>query len=157
MNYLTLDQYKKSWIFKHKDMPVSADDLKQIHPLASARAAQVWSQQISQESTHPDHFGSGDWANKKQTWLETDNWQKQWESDDNELPEIVAGHLQWEDETQVWFCYESDHVIETNWAVFKRNWKNFLFFDDGPILVGKKRKQVAQFHQTGNVRIGNRK
>lgn len=157
MNYLPLTEYKKIWIFKHKDLPVSETDLVQIKPLTAARAEQVWAQQISQQSTHSSHFGADDWVSKNQTWLETVGWQQEWESDDPALPAAVAQHLQWEDDTLVYFCYESDHVIETTWAVFQRNWKNFLFFDDGPILIGKKRKQVAQFHQTGNVRIGNRK
>ncbi|GGK70733.1 DUF2947 domain-containing protein [Amphritea balenae] len=157
MNYLSIEQYPKAWIFRHKDMPVSEEDLAQIKPLTDARAEQVWSQQISKECNHPENFGPADWANKNQTWLETDNWQSLWESDDPAIPELLAQHLQWEDETVVWFCYSSEHVIETSWDVFRRNWKNFLFFDDGPLLIGKKRKQVAQFHQTGNFRIGNRK
>ena len=155
--YLPIEEYKKAWIFRHKDMPVSEEDLQQIRPLTDERAAQVWSQQVSTQSTHPEHFGFGDWANKNGTWLETDNWQSAWESDNPELPELLAEHLQWDDATVVWFCYESEHVLETRWDVFRRNWKNFLFFDDGPLLIGRKRKQVAQFHQTGNYQIGNRK
>ncbi|MBQ0784033.1 MAG: DUF2947 domain-containing protein [Amphritea sp.] len=157
MSYLPIEEYKKIWIFKHKDMLVSDEDLIQIKPLTETRAEQVWSQQISKQNAHPELFDEEDWANKTQTWLETDNWQQLWESDDPSLPEILAGHLQWDDSTVIWFCYESEHVLETTWDVFRRNWKNFLFFDDGPLLIGRKRKQVAQFHQTGNYRIGNRK
>ncbi|MCV6612355.1 MAG: DUF2947 domain-containing protein [Amphritea sp.] len=157
MNYLPIEEYRKAWIFRHKDMPVSEADLQQIKPLTEARAAQVWSQQISNEADHPSQFCNDDWANKNATWLETAEWQGIWESDNPELPELIAEHLQWDDSTVVWFCYEREHVIETNWDVFRRNWKNFLFFDDGPLLIGRKRKQVAQFHQTGNFRIGNRK
>lgn len=157
MSYLPIEEYKKIWIFKHKDMLVSDEDLLQIKPLTEVRAEQVWSQQISKQNAHPELFDEDDWANKAQTWLETDNWQQLWESDDPSLPEILAGHLQWDDSTVIWFCYESEHVLETTWDVFRRNWKNFLFFDDGPLLIGRKRKQVAQFHQTGNYRIGNRK
>ena len=157
MSYLPIEEYKKIWIFKHQDMLVSDEDLIQIKPLTEARAEQVWSQQISKQNAHPELFDEEDWANKTQTWLETDNWQQLWESDDPSLPEILAGHLQWDDSTVIWFCYESEHVLETTWDVFRRNWKNFLFFDDGPLLIGRKRKQVAQFHQTGNYRIGNRK
>ncbi len=157
MSYLPIEQYKKAWIFRHKDLPVSDEDLLQIKPLTEARAEQVWSQQISKHCNHPGLFGADDWVNKNQTWLETDNWQQIWESDDNALPARLAEFLQWDDQTVVWFCYNSEHVIETRWDVFCRHWKNFLFFDDGPLLIGRKRKQVAQFHQTGNYRIGNRK
>ncbi|MBQ0729054.1 MAG: DUF2947 family protein, partial [Oleispira antarctica] len=58
------------------------------------------------------------------------------------------------DNTNVLFFYDSDRVIETSWKVFKLSWKNFLFFDDGPILMGKKRKQVVQFLQNGHFSVG---
>lgn len=156
MSYLPLEQYKRAWIFRHKDLPIFDDDLAQIKPLSEARAEQVWSQQISTHCNHPNLFSTDDWVTKANTWLETDNWQQRWESDQAALPECLLTHLQWDDATVVWFCYSSEHVIETTWAVFRRHWKNFLFFDDGPILIGRKRKQVAQFQQTGNYRIGNR-
>jgi hypothetical protein len=47
-------------------------------------------------------------------------------------------------------------VIETTWDVFKRTWKNFLFMDDGPLLIGKKRDQVVQFMSNGTYRIGDK-
>jgi len=37
--------------------------------------------------------------------------------------------------------------------VFKRTWKAFLFLDNGPILVGKKKKQALQFHSNGWVNL----
>ncbi|WP_417225535.1 DUF2947 domain-containing protein [Amphritea sp.] len=157
MSYLPVEQYKRAWIFRHKDLPISDEDLAQIKPLTEARAEQVWTQQISTQCNHPSLFGADDWANKSHTWLETDHWQQRWESDNEALPELLAEHLQWDDGTVVWFCYSSEHVIETTWEIYRRHWKNFLFFDDGPLLIGRKRKQVVQFHQTGNYRIGNRK
>lgn len=157
MSYLPVEQYKRAWIFRHKDLPISDEDLAQIKPLTEARAEQVWTQQISTHCNHPSLFNADDWASKSQTWLETDHWQQRWESDESALPDTLAEHLQWDDATVVWFCYSSEHVIETTWEIFRRHWKNFLFFDDGPILIGRKRKQVVQFHQTGNYRIGNRK
>ena len=156
MNYIPLEAYKRAWIFRHKDLPVSEADLDEIKPLSEARAEQVWRQQISQESNHPEFFYDDDWANKNPTWQETFPWQNRWESDEADMPEPLLEHLDWDDNTLVYFCYDVEHVIETRWHVFKRHWKNFLFFDNGPLLIGRKRKQIAQFMQTGNVRIGTR-
>lgn len=154
MSYIPLTEYSKAWIFRHKDLPVAADDLALIKPMSPHRASQLWQTQISTQSEHYSEFHKGDWAYDTTTWLESADWQKRWESDENDLPELLATHLQWEDNTVVYFCYESDHVIETTWHLFKKYWKNFLFMDDGPILVARKRKQVAQFFDNGQVQIG---
>ncbi|MBY4675104.1 DUF2947 domain-containing protein [Marinobacterium arenosum] len=157
MKYIPLDEYRKGWIFRHKDLPVSAEDLAAIKPVAAERAEQIWALQVSQNCDHPREFDTGDWAVRNDVWQEEPgDWQGPWDSDEPELPAIVAEHFDWDDQTVVWFCYESDHIIETTWAVFRRNWKNFLFMDDGPLLIGRKRKQVAQFFETGQVRVGSR-
>lgn len=157
MNYIPLEEYKKAWIFRHKDLPVSAEDLDEIRPLSVARAEQVWDLQISEESTHPSEPVKGDWLLDDGIWQpDGENWESRWDSDDNALPELLASHLDWDDQTLVWFCYENDHIIETRWSVFRRNWKNFLFIDDSPVLIGRKRKQVAQFFDNGTYRVGTR-
>lgn len=154
MNYIPLDQYKKAWVFRHKDLPVNDADLAKIKPMSETRAAALWTAFVSKQSDHPEFFHKGDWANSGKTWLETDNWQKAWEDESPDLPEFISNHFDWDPNTVVYFCYERTHVLETTWDVFKRNWKNFLFMDDGPLLIGKKRKQVAQFLQNGNAKIG---
>lgn len=156
MNYLPLDQYKYAWVFRRQDMAVTPDDLAQIRPLTASRSAEVWRGQISPVCLYPSHFGSGDWAGQEKTWKAKDQWQGAWDSESPELPELLAEHIQWEPNVTVYFCYKHDHVIETSWAVFRRNWKCFLFFDDGPLLVGRKRKEVAQFFEDGSLQVGKR-
>ena len=89
-------------------------------------------------------------------WQEKASWQEAWDSDENTLPELILSHLDWDDNTNVLFFYDADRVVETTWKVFKAAWKNFLFFDDGPILLGKKRKQAVQFLQIGDFAVGLR-
>ncbi|CAH0992682.1 hypothetical protein SIN8267_02815 [Sinobacterium norvegicum] len=157
MNYIPFDEYKKAWVFRHRDLPVSAEDLAAIKPMTPQRSSEVWGLNISELSTEPDHFTNGDWAAAKKTWKVNDRWQEAWDSEESTLPEAVLENIDWDDNTVVYFCYDSDNVIETTWAVFQRCWKNFLFFDDGPLLIGRKRLQVAQFFQNGNVQVGERK
>ncbi|ROS05060.1 DUF2947 family protein [Sinobacterium caligoides] len=156
MNYIPMNEYKKAWIFRHRDLPVTEEDLAQIKPMTASRSDEVWRHLVSEMSTEPDHFTNGDWAGNKKTWQQLERWQEAWDSDDMALPEVLAEHLDWEGNTVVYFCYESDHIIETTWEVYRRNWKNFLFYDDGPLLLGRKRRQVAQFLQNGNVKVGER-
>lgn len=157
MKYIPIEEYPKAWIFRHRELPVDADDLQEIKPMTVERSEQIWSEHVSRESLHPEHFAEGDWAADDSVWCGTERWQSAWDSALNNLPLLLEEHLgEWDDNTTVYFCYESEHVLETKWGVFRRNWKNFLFFDNGPVLLGRKRKQVAQFFENGQYRIGNR-
>lgn len=154
--YQPLEAWKKAWVFRHQDLPVSEEDLTQIKPLTEQAATDIWRAHISESANHYSDFDPKDWPNKNSTWQETGQWQDHWDSDQGQLPELLESFLNWDDETLIWFCYDSEQVIESRYSVFKRCWKNFLFFDDGPILIGKKRKQAVQFHQDGNFQLGLR-
>lgn len=156
MKYLNLEDFDRAWIFRHKDLPL-ADDVKQgIKPYTEAVSNQLWNQYISQQAGHPSQFGQGDWPFQSSCWQDKADWQQAWDDDSNELPELLVEHLDWDDNTNVLFFYDCDRVVETSWKLFKLSWKNFLFFDDGPILLGKKRKQAVQFLQDGQFAVGHR-
>lgn len=156
MNYIPLEEHKHAWVFRHKDLPISPDDLALIKPMTEARAANVWTTFISQEQDHPDFFTEKEWLGQKSTWLETINWEKAWEKEGSALPDEVLSHLAWDNNTTVYFCLSRNNVIETRWDVFVRCWQNFLFMSDGVILLGKKRQQVAQFMANGTVKLGQK-
>ncbi|MGF1766311.1 DUF2947 domain-containing protein [Enterovibrio makurazakiensis] len=155
MNYIPFEDYKRKWIFTHQSMPVAPEDYTEIKPMAEARGAQLWRDFISNESPTPDHFGKGDWPVMQSVWEGDVNWQKAWE-DEADLPEAFIAHFPWEDNAVVYFCYEKSNIIETRWGMFKKYWKNFLFYDDKPLLIGRKNKQVAMFDQNGAVKLGTR-
>jgi hypothetical protein len=154
MSYIPLEEYSRKWIFRHKDLPVSSEDLAAIKPMTETRSLQLWRTLVSEQSLDHSFFQKEDWAGNSKTWLEQDDWQKAWDNQKPDLPEIMQPHFDWEQNTVVYFCYDSENIIETTWQVYKRCWKNFLFFDDGPLLIGRKRKQVAQFFDNGQVKIG---
>ncbi|WED20555.1 DUF2947 domain-containing protein [Vibrio sp. JC009] len=157
MSYIDLNEYNRKWIFTHQSMPVEESDLELIKPMSQARSAQFWKENISSSSPDADRLAKEDWPRNSKNWSEEVDWMHCWESDDEALPELVLEHIQWQDDVTVYFCYEKYNVIETKWSVFKRNWKNFLFFDDGPILVGRRRGEALWFNSGGTVKLGNRK
>jgi hypothetical protein len=154
--YIPLENYKRKWIFNHKDLPVSEADKAQIKPLAEKSAMLVWNQWISNKSSRAEQFAKGDWAAKADAWSLTEHWQAAWDSEDEQLPEAIREHMDWADDTPIFFCYEKYQIIETRWDVFVRNWKCFLFFDDGPLLVSPKQKQALFFQQNGQYQLGVR-
>ncbi|NOH80579.1 DUF2947 family protein [Vibrio sp. RE86] len=157
MSYLPLDEYQRKWIFTHQSMPVPEADLEAIKPMDQARASQLWKENISAQSPDADRLSSGDWPMNESNWKETIDWMAAWESDDESLPEELLNFIDWQDDVTVYFCYEKYNVIETKWSIFKKHWKNFLFYDDGPILIGRRRSEALWFDTEGNVKLGHRK
>ena len=157
MSYISLDDLKNAWIFRHQSLPIEPADLLSIKPLNKDRALQVWDTFISKQVDHPDFFKVGDWPFDHNSWSDEGNWETRWDSEEAELPALIVEHLAWDHNTVVYFCTSRDKVIETTWEVFQRCWKNFLFMDDGSILIGKKRQQTVQFLSNGHFKIGTKK
>ena len=156
MKYIDLKDYKNGWVFRHQDLPLSDDDLAGIKPLGAQMAGDIWRTYISAEAVGVESFDKNDWPAKESSWCESADWQTAWEDDAVDLPAELQAFIDWQPETLVYFCFDAEHVIETRWAIFRRAWKNFLFFDDGPILIGKKRPQAVQFFSDGQLKLGKR-
>ncbi|WP_371373345.1 DUF2947 family protein [Thalassotalea aquiviva] len=156
MAYISIDDLKHAWVFKRKDLPISESDFNNIKPMTPARSATLWAATISNQVDHPDFFTDSDWVLQPEYWLDSGFWETTWEGDELDLPEPILAHLDWQDNTVVYFCLSRKLVIESNWGTFKRCWKNFLMMDDGPFLVAKKRPQVVQFLSDGSYKIGNK-
>ncbi|MFY8328626.1 DUF2947 domain-containing protein [Pseudoalteromonas sp. ZZD1] len=156
MNYIPLDDYKKAWVFRHQDAPVSEQDLALIKPMSHERAAVLWSTMVSREHDHPDFFDKTDWCGKDENFTQTVHWEAAWEEGAEQPPEEILAHLDWQANTTVYFCMARDNIIETSFAVFKRNWQNFMFLADGSLLLGKKRDAVVQFLESGDAKLGNK-
>lgn len=157
MNYIALESYSRKWIFNHNSLPIDAADLTKIKPFSKARSGQLWSQLISSQCNFTDQFSKGDWVHNQNNWPTQADWQQAWDDDDiTDLPPEVLQYLDWDENSKVYFCYEKFNIIETNWGTFKRHWKNFLFYDDGALLISAKRKEALSFQQNGTVLIGTR-
>lgn len=156
MNYIPLNELKNAWIFRHKSLPITEKDLTFIKPMTPARAQVLWDTFISKQVDHPDFFKKGDWPNNNENWQVHGKWEGIWDSKDPALPAIILEHIQWDPNTVVYYCSARNNVIETTWAIFQRCWKNFLFVDDGVILIGKKRQEAVQFLSNGQFKIGKR-
>jgi hypothetical protein len=156
MNYTPLTNLKNAWIFRHKSLPITTKESEAIKPMTAARAKTIWDNLISDQVDHPDFFKQGDWPHNKSHWHDFGKWEGIWESSATDLPESITAHLAWEANTVIYYCSSREQVIETTWKVFQRCWKNFLFMNDGVILIGKKRQETVQFLANGQFKIGQR-
>ena len=154
MHYIPFNEYKRRWIFTHQSMPLDLCDHDKIKPMNASRSAQIWNENISKKSPTADHFEKGEWP-VSDLWDQEMSWQIPWDEDED-LPCAFIAFFPWEENQIVYFCYSKDNLIETSWSMFKKYWKNFLFYDDKPILLGRRRKEVAIFEQNGFLRLGRR-
>lgn len=155
MHYIPFEDYKRKWIFIHQSMPIDPADRDAIKPMSALRSGQIWHEYVSRESPTADHFSKGDWQVASGAWQQKIPWQGHWEADED-LPEMFTQFFAWEDNHRIYFCYDKSNIVESTWGMFKKYWKNFLFYDDNPLLVGRKRKEVAMFEQSGAVKLGKR-
>ncbi|MFY8273039.1 DUF2947 family protein [Pseudoalteromonas sp. SSDWG2] len=154
MNYLSLDEYSKAWVFRHQELWIPADKLALIKPMTPTRSAVLWTTFISRDKDHPDFFTDSDWVKQAEHFAHDDVfWERAFE-DEASIPQEILAHLDWHDNTTVYFCLNRDEVIETRFDIFKAHWQNFMFLADGSFLIGKKRKQVVQFMESGFARLG---
>ncbi|WP_191599961.1 DUF2947 family protein [Marinomonas algicola] len=157
MQYSDFNAFKKAWAFKRDDPKIPTEDLEKIRVLSEEFSNNIWRDYVSKEQLHPDHLTPNDWLKMENHQMGRAHWESCWDSEDHSLPDEVLQHVgHWGDDTVVFFCYHSDEVIETTWVVFSRYWKNFLFFDNGPILFGKKKKQAIQFFSNGQCQLLSR-
>ncbi|NQZ30719.1 MAG: DUF2947 domain-containing protein [Oceanospirillaceae bacterium] len=154
MQYIPLEEYRYAWFFKHKELPINEQGLAFIKPLTETLSNQIWHQLVSNNANHPDLFHKEDWPRKQHTWTQEGQWQANWEAPGIEFPQAIEEFIEWEGNTVVYFCYCADNIIETTWDVFRQHWKNFLFLDNGPILIAKRRKEVIQFTDNGHFKLG---
>ncbi|WP_286268934.1 DUF2947 domain-containing protein [Thalassotalea hakodatensis] len=156
MTHLPLEQFKHAWIFRHQSMPLSAEQLAQIKPMSEERSATLWDTFISKNAVHPELFTKHDWPTQEKHLTQHIPWESRWESDNPSLPDELLLHINWEENTTVYYCLHRQCILETTWGLFKQCWKNFLFLDDGSLLIGKKRQQAVQFNSNGTCRYGDK-
>lgn len=156
MKYSDFNEYPYLWVFKREDMGVAENDLSQIKPLTPRAADELWQNHISHNSNHCTDLRKGDWARNQNSWTELLRWDQAFDSDSPQLPEGTTEFIDWDPNTVIWVCYGSDHVVETNWGVFKRNWKCFLFADEAALIIGKRRQQALFFVDETQLKLGNR-
>jgi len=156
MKYQEISKYDGYWMFEDKDIPVSESDKKLIRPLTYESGTEIWNRYIGENNRHPMLLDKADWATNEEIWSSDGTWHDEWNSDIPGIPRSLEASVNWADGEVVYFMYCRGSVIETTWAVFKRNWKCFLFEDEGPFLISKTGSEVIWFGPNGRYKVGKR-
>ena len=151
---MPLDINGLHWIFA--DPAVTEDDLKNIRPFNQEYASKYWSDNIYSEN----HLQRNTQTVVNDNWIcslkeAKYNWHVDW-NDNNcrGLPEFLSNCVDLpEDELIVFFWSQSDG-LETTWGIFLRNWINFLYEDESPILICLRTGFSIIFGPTGTLYWG---
>jgi DUF2947 family protein len=146
------------WAFFHPTHVIAPEDRACIGCLEDAAARSLWHELVSthRRERHPMLLPSDHWSCR----LEANgpNWQTSWErplsSDD--VAAFLRSRIAWPEDAEVFFIEMRERALRTLWSVFLRTWRNFLFSDEGPILVSLHHPEFVSFGPSGFMGIGNR-
>ncbi|CAH0525758.1 DUF2947 family protein [Vibrio hippocampi] len=126
----------------YDDPKMSSKDLDQIDILSEKDCVEKWSAYISKVSRHYMRMRDDEWPVKivsgKNCFY---HWLESWNSDNflefsNRLQDIGIP-----DNSTLIVFWMREIGLKTSWGVFRRNWGNFLYEDEGCILVLPERDE----------------
>ncbi|MCL2671444.1 MAG: DUF2947 domain-containing protein [Clostridiales bacterium] len=169
--YIPLYINGSNWIFRNP--VVDENDLKNIRPFSKEYASKYWSDNIYSE--HHLQIGAGNLYSlyyapnsKKENlqigssnnWICTlqeaeYNWMNDWNDDNIQgLPGFLSSCVDLPEDELIIFFWSKSRGLETTWGVFLRNWINFLYDDESPILICLRTGYSIRFGQTGTLYLG---
>jgi len=152
--YISINDYW-SWCFE--EPPVSKEDLAQIFPLSKEYCAELWNHYISDKVsclplayTEREHWF---WNLKYLDYNYIDDFNN--DITTNFIDLLHNNFLCSKDDMVIYFVNKFD-AIETTFDVFLRNWMNFLYEDEHPILFCVSTGFAIMFSPDGGVYGGKR-
>jgi hypothetical protein len=145
------------WCFEDR-YPISPADRAAILPLEKASACSLWDELVSADPNerHAMLLRPGHWIG--QVVAAGPAWQEYWNHP--ERPDAVAAFLRsqvgWPEEVDVYFMWMREQAVRVSWGVFLRTWRNFLFDDEGPLLIRLQEPTFVLFSPTGQLGVGHR-
>lgn len=154
-NDILLTDTPFGWCFN--DPKVSDDDLKQIKPLTKESSSNNWNRLISEKHRHLALYRTAE-----QTWLNAlerldYNWEDDWNKNDmKSFAVFLSSKLNIPEDEPVWFFWMKESGVKTKWGVFLRNWINFLYEDEAPVLYVEGKNTAILFRPGGMVFAGKK-
>lgn len=119
------------------DPPMSADDRSTIRRLSPDEASAFWDAFVSPVGDHLKTLPEEVWPSlmRSKKFLRY-RWYDDWNADRLEPMKSMLQKLR-DDDAVVYVCWSRFSCVETTNGVFARNWINFLYDDEGVLLLSK--------------------
>ncbi len=120
----------------YDDPKIPEDHWQDLHFLSEEECAPLWQQYVSTANRHFMLLDEDEWPGqlvKKENYLY--NWLQDWNDDQlDTFTKILLGK-DIPGDSPVYFFWMKEHGAKTTWHVFASNWINFLYEDEGCIVV----------------------
>lgn len=158
--YTSLEKCSFGWFFhdkKNDAINVTEQDRCKILPLSKQYCRLLWNQYISKKNRHPMQLAEDEWLRLMSETEVIDNFTNDWNDNNYDgLRVVLKQRLDYAPEDEIYFFWNHETAVETTWEIFLKYWINFLFEDEGPILINPKSGYVLSFGPDGSVLVGKR-
>lgn len=153
--YVNMDEYSKNWYFYDEEIRVPSEDIKNIKPLSVGYSGLLWGQYISNRNCHFMLLNDDD--KLEQLEKEDYNWLDDWNNGTYEnFKNYLSINLPYNQYDTIIVFWSKESSVETNWNTFIEHWANFLFDDEGVILIDTTNENVLVFCSDGALVKGKR-
>lgn len=141
--YMSMDEFDGNWWFYDESIRVPDNDILLIKPFTKMQSERLWEKFISKRNRHfmlldGDEFITiGEPAYK---WL--DDWN---DYDFNKMSTYLRKSISYKYEDYIIVFYMKEISIRTTWNIFLKHWINFLFEDEGTIVLNPKSECILVF------------
>ena len=140
----------------HDDPKMTLEDLEKIDILSENECEAKWSKYVSAVNRHFMKLDDDEWpakiVSKNQCWY---HWLDDWNNDDFSKFSSLLQSLDIREESGIIVFWMKEIGLYTSWEVFRNNWGNFLYEDEGCILVVPGQEQSLVL-SNGAVWLGER-
>ncbi len=120
----------------YNDPKMSSVDLEKINILSELVCSEKWAQFVSTKSRHLMLMQEDEWPAKivaeNKYWY---HWLDDWNDENFTHFSTLLSTIDISELSTVYVFWMKEVGLKTNWKVFCNNWGNFLFEDEGCILV----------------------
>jgi hypothetical protein len=152
--YIDMKEFGGNWFFYMDDMKVPDKDIKSIKPLSDEFSSLLWNKNIN---NHKRHFAL--FSNYEKMALSLKkidyNWQDDWNNNYNEnFSNYLRENISYNPYDTIIVFWSKECAVETNWEIFLKYWSNFLFDDEGVILINTADERILLFTSDGMMQLG---
>lgn len=138
------------------DIKIPDSDISKIQPFSKEYSSIIWERYISKGCRHLCLMDKNEWPFSLVPIHY--NWIPDWnENNFSLLADELRDKTSFDDKDIILFFWMKECAVKTTWGIFLKYWVNFLFEDEGPILIRSEKKTAIRFSATGSVFIGERK
>lgn len=141
------------WMFD-MEPKITQHDYSLIKPFTEGYATLLWKENIC-AARHLMLSDKSDWVNALP--LASYNWMDDWNAGNIKgMSRFLSDSVPINTDETIWFFWMEESGVETTWGVFSRNWINFLYEDEAPILYCPALRYAIKFVVTGAVYMGEK-